>query len=182
MFYSQCTCSVRQQLICSRRAGESGRKNRGRRSRGDEQGDNGESIKEGDREECSQTLLSPNRDSSVSVATVEKLTARLLFLFFLPFFFVPLCPGRPLCGPCVCCGADGAVNQQLARYRPAIEGRPTPKSPSSPPSPPLLLSLPRVFSPPTKPFINQPVGSRAAPDTWHTILAGGPDIVGGGQV
>lgn len=127
-----------------------------------------------------------NRDSSVSVATVEKLIAGAFFCEGgggSTACQCPTLPGSALpADPCVasvCCGGEGAVNQQLARYRPAIEAaeggppHPTPYLPSSPP--------PRPDSP-AKPFINQPVGSRATPDTWHTILAGGPDIVGGGQV
>ncbi|KAF3832292.1 hypothetical protein F7725_025957, partial [Dissostichus mawsoni] len=76
----------------------------------------------------------------------------------------------------VACFTASALAQSLQlRGGPPLNPHPPSLSPSS------SLSLSLVFSPPTKPFINQPVGSRAAPDTWHTILAGGPDIVGGGQ-
>lgn len=62
---------------------------------------------------------------------------------------------------------------------PLLLGRPGfPPPLHSPPPPPPHPAL----TPPAKPFINQPVGSQATPDTWHTILAGRPDMVGGGQV
>lgn len=90
-----------------------------------------------------------------------------------------------LAGPCVasvCCGGKGAVNQQLARYRSTIEAAEREAHPT-PYLPPSLspTALPHPYSP-VKPFINQSVGSQATPDTWHTILADRPDIVGGGQV
>lgn len=67
----------------------------------------------------------PNRDSSVSVATVQKLIAGACF--WGPQQSLPVshtaCPALPA-GPCVasvCCGGKRTVNQQLARYRLAIE-------------------------------------------------------------
>ena len=69
----------------------------------------------------------PNREGSVSVATVEKLITRA-FLGAVGCSTACQCPTLPssalLAGPCVasvCCGGEGAVNQQLARYRPAVE-------------------------------------------------------------
>lgn len=90
--------------------------------------DNGERRKkEGDREKNAVRHSEPNRDSSVSVATEEKLTAGAFFLWNGgpgagrrgPAAYFSAGPA-PL-WPCVCCGGEGAVNQQLARYRPAIE-------------------------------------------------------------
>lgn len=95
--------------------------------------------------------LPSDTDGSVSVATAEKLIARDFF-FFLGWGGEggQCCPTLPGCalpvGPCVASvcygGAEGAVNQQLAQYKPGTEvpewGPPQPHpSPSlSPPPPP----------------------------------------------
>lgn len=107
----------------------------------------------------------PNRDRSVSVATVEKLIARAFFFSLrgglvlegggaalpasVPHCSAQLCLSAPPAGPCVasvCCDGEGAVNQQLARYRPAIEAA------QLGPTPPLyffpLLSTSATTTPP----------------------------------
>lgn len=79
-------------------------------------------------------------------------------------------------GPCVasvCCGGlAGCESTAGAGWR-WCQARERGESVGDPPQHhPLLL----------RPFITQSVGSRAAPDTWHTILAPAPDMASGGQV
>lgn len=84
---------------------------------------------------------------------------------------------RPLCGLRLlfwwrsCESTAGLIQTAIEAADTEAHSTPFPLPPANP-----------TLTPPRSPFINQPVGSQATPDTWHTILAGRPDIVGGGQV
>lgn len=117
-----------------------------------------------------------NRDSPVSVATAEKLIARALLEAqrCLPVSHTA-CSALPA-GPCVasvCCGGEGAVNQQLGRHRLQLKLRSGPV-PQAPP-PPTLHPHPAP-TPPRSPSLtsqwgvgqHQTLGTRSwlADQTW----------------